>query len=100
MLYNLTKKEKETIKCEVNIVLHYQNCEEVITRYNSLKRILHNYKLEVVIEEGRHIGPCLDFICKGEISLADADDILSHDDYYSLPLDIVYFHDGFVLKKI
>ena len=95
----LTKEDKLQIKCEVNISLCYKDCDDVKERFNSLCKYLHNVHLVPTIAKGERFGPCLNLNCAGDISLSDAEWILSKDDDYVLPLEIRYYNGKFLLAK-
>ena len=95
----LTKEDKSQIKCEVNIYLCYADCDDVKERFNSLCKCLHNVHLVPTITNGEKFGPCLNLNCAGNISLLDAEWILSKDDDYILPLEIRYYNGNFLLAN-
>ena len=95
---NLTKEDKLQLKCEVNIRLCYTDCDEVKERFNSLCKCLHSVHLVSTITNGERFGPCLKLNCSGDISLLDAEWVLSKDNEYVLPLEIRYGNGKFLLR--
>lgn len=95
----LTEEDKTQIKCEVNISLCYEDCDDVKKRFNKLCIYLHCVHLVATVTKGEKFGPCLNLNCMGDISLSDAEWILSKDDDYVLPLEIRYCNGKFLLAK-
>lgn len=95
----LTKEDKSQINCEVNIHLCYTDCDEVKERFNSLCKCLYSAHLVPTITKKERFGPCLNLNCSGDISLLDAEYVLSKDDEYVLPLEIRYNNGKFLLRN-
>lgn len=95
----LTSEDKSQLKCEVSIFLCYEDCDEVKERFDSLCKYLHSAHLITNINKIKRFGSSLELTCRGLISLLDAEYILSKDNEYVLPLEIVYWDGIFMLKN-
>ena len=103
MLRELTRKQKESIRCKVDISLKYEDTPGVHDRYNKLKALLEEHGVSVSITKGKGVwvDSCLVFSGSGDISLAEADYINSQDSSYLLPITVVYLGErGFWLHQI
>ena len=94
----LTGIEKSEIACNVSIRLNYRDDADVQDRFSKLERCLKEKGLAPEISKGVYFGPCLTLICKGTISLLDAEQIEDKGDVYVLPIYVRYYSNkGFML---
>lgn len=95
----LSEQDKNELKCRVNIILRYSDCDDVRKRFGVLTKYLQQKYLGVNISRVQGFGPCLELRCYGIVSLAEAESILSKDNEYVLPLKIRYSDSKFTLTN-